>query len=768
MKRIYWLTILLLIICCKMTAQTQQGYVKTKGRLTSNGAVIKGTRLSGATVTVKGKNAVVSGRNGTFSLSIPTNSYYLQNVQKQGYVLMDPDVLSRQYSYSKNPLVLVLEDQGQQADDRLQAMKKISRTLRRQLQDKEDELEDLKEKHKVTEEEYRKRLQEIYAQQESNDKLISEMAERYSRIDFDEVDEFNRRISSLILEGKLIEADSLINSKGSIEARVAILHQRQAANSQAEQELNKKQKRLEKAKALAQKEMEGIAQDCYSKFEIFQMQLKKDSAIYYITKRAGLDTTNVEWIHDVGNYLLHIADYKGAMSLYKNSIEKFLYDYGETTSKTFLLYIGLARTHHAVGEYKQALDIYQKTFQIGKDLYGEESPQNTSVLRGIGLLYMELDQYEEAEQYLMRALAVADNPGDSAAAMIDLASMEVNRSKYQSAFNLYEKVVELIGGKQSDYRRQILLSDAYNGLGLVCNVQDEKEKALEYYQKSLDIDKKMYGEIHPSISVIFINIGNLYEKLGKYAEAKDYYSAALGIDTLTYGTYHPELAIVYEKLGLVNKDLGLYDEALVLEQKALGISKLYYGPKHTKTARRLGNLGCIYSEMKDYKKALNCNLEALDILKSMTGEKNHDVSAAYNNIGDLYIEMEEYAKAEEYLTKSLEICLELFGEDNSETLTTYNNFGRLYNAQGDYGKAAYYVEKTLPVLIRIYGVKHPNVAVSYYNASVLLKKQGDYEKSLNLAEKANGILSELLPDGHPLLKTVRDGIEDVKKRMAEK
>ena len=105
-------------------AQTQQGYVKTKGRLNSNGSVIAGTRLSGTTITVKGGNAVTSGSNGTFSLTIPNNNYYLQSVQKQGYVLTNPDVLAKQYAYSKNPLVLVLETPSQQADDQLAAEKK--------------------------------------------------------------------------------------------------------------------------------------------------------------------------------------------------------------------------------------------------------------------------------------------------------------------------------------------------------------------------------------------------------------------------------------------------------------------------------------------------------------------------------------------------------------------------------------------------------------------------------------------------------------------
>ena len=76
--------VLLLIMMLAMTilasAQTQQGYVKTKGRLGSNGLVIKGIRLSRPTVSVKGGNSVVSGKNGTFSLQITNKTYYMENV----------------------------------------------------------------------------------------------------------------------------------------------------------------------------------------------------------------------------------------------------------------------------------------------------------------------------------------------------------------------------------------------------------------------------------------------------------------------------------------------------------------------------------------------------------------------------------------------------------------------------------------------------------------------------------------------------------------
>ena len=86
MKRTIYLTICLFVIET-MCAQTQQGYVKTRGCLDSNGTVVAGTRLTGATITVKGSNPVISGNKGTFSIVIPNNVFYLQDIQKQGYVL---------------------------------------------------------------------------------------------------------------------------------------------------------------------------------------------------------------------------------------------------------------------------------------------------------------------------------------------------------------------------------------------------------------------------------------------------------------------------------------------------------------------------------------------------------------------------------------------------------------------------------------------------------------------------------------------------------
>ena len=106
MKRIYWL-MMLMITSVAMVAQTvtQQGVVKTRGRMV-NGKHVQGKGLSGATVQVRGRSAVVSQQNGAFSFPIPSQTFHVQSVTKQGYQLVDADATNKEYSYSANPLYL--------------------------------------------------------------------------------------------------------------------------------------------------------------------------------------------------------------------------------------------------------------------------------------------------------------------------------------------------------------------------------------------------------------------------------------------------------------------------------------------------------------------------------------------------------------------------------------------------------------------------------------------------------------------------------------
>ena len=92
-----------------MSAQKQQGYVKTKGRMV-NGQHVKGQGLKGAVVALYGRTSVgVQNVDGSFSFPVAGKSYTVQSVTKNGYQLVDADAAPKAYAYSANSTYLVME-----------------------------------------------------------------------------------------------------------------------------------------------------------------------------------------------------------------------------------------------------------------------------------------------------------------------------------------------------------------------------------------------------------------------------------------------------------------------------------------------------------------------------------------------------------------------------------------------------------------------------------------------------------------------------------
>ena len=296
MKKLILLSISMLI-ATMIFAQTQQGFVKTKGRLDANGNLIQGHGLKGATVSVKGRTTIlVNTDDGAFSFPVRETQFRLDSGKKKGYQLVDMDACPRTYEQSSNPIYLVMETPKQQWQDQLDAERKIRHNLQKQLLDKEAEIEDLKAQQKISDEEYRTALQKLFQDQESNEQLIKDMAKRYSKLDYDQLDEFYRLVSYYIENGELVKADSLLNTKGDVTQQV----KKQLQKGQA---IKEQEEQLSQAKTVHATDQEELARRCYSYFETFVTQHMNDTAAYYLELRTSLDTTNVEWLLETGDFL---------------------------------------------------------------------------------------------------------------------------------------------------------------------------------------------------------------------------------------------------------------------------------------------------------------------------------------------------------------------------------------------------------------------------------------------------------------------------------
>lgn len=643
MKRLLFFVIMLLLSTA-VFAQTQKGFVKTKGRMV-NGQLVPGEGLKGSTVSVQGRTTMlVKSDDGAFSFPVTNQMFRLDSVNKKGYQLVDMDACPRTYNYSNNPIYIVMETPEQQLQDRLTAERKIRRNLQRQLQEREDEIEELKEQQKITAEEYRVALQNLYAEQENNEQLISDMAKRYSELDYDQLDEFYRKVSMFIENGELTKADSLLNTKGDVSQQV----EEEIQKGKAIQEQRRK---LKKAEAVHAANIDELAKRCYSFYETFLAQHLNDTAGYYIELRASLDTTNIAWQNEAGEFFCDfVMDFDKSMGYYNTA---------------------LRQVEKMDNNYDELLNCYTN----------------------IESLYMEYGNFEKMKEYVNKSIDMVEkglctNPLKICDSYSNLGAMYYYYGDYDKAVENYEKVLEMQLKMLNE--NDVNLGTTYNNLGFVYTYTADFDKAMDALQKALKIWTYNYGENHPDVSLALSNIGNLY--LYDYYsgfdidKAMECYQKALDIRRSVFGEMHSDVAISYGNIGNVYNWKKEYDKALEYRFKALAIYEYLFDENYFDLAIDYGNIGRIYRNKGDYDKALEYYQKSLDITYANFGDNHPDYASDLVNMSYVYRDKGDYAKSLELCEKALNIRKSLMGDDSVYVGEIYVAMGNTYNTMKDYEK----------------------------------------------------------------------------------
>lgn len=245
-KRIIFLPFFLLISVA-LKAQTQQGLVKTIGRPNK-----PGQPLAGVVIRLRGMvNAVLSSSTGEFKVSMPNKKdgdpIVLQSVQKMGYELKDKGLIGRQQVFSSRvPLEILMVDTKQLEADKRRIEDNAYRVAERNYQKKLKEIEQQKNENEISAEKYQAELQELQDKYEKYMSLVGDMADRYARTDYDQLDSIDREINICIENGELDKADSLIHTVFDPET---VLERNRAAKEEIRQRIALAQNIIDKANA---------------------------------------------------------------------------------------------------------------------------------------------------------------------------------------------------------------------------------------------------------------------------------------------------------------------------------------------------------------------------------------------------------------------------------------------------------------------------------------------------------------------------------------
>ena len=280
------------MLALPLSAQVQQGYVKTLGR-----PGVPGKPLQGVTVRVRGvMNALVSDANGSFKIQVTGkkdgDAIIINSVRKNGYELKDKDIVGRNIVFSSRvPIQLVMVSSAQLAADKKRIEDNAYKVAETNYKKKLAALDKQKKQNELSSKDYEKQLQELetryenymalVARYENYMALVGDMAERYALTDYDNLDSIDAQINICIENGELDKADSLIHT---VFDPTTVLQRNRDAKAEVAERMKIAQEAIDKA--LADKEQlqqnieyaEKLAENCESLAEEYRRQGMEEKA----------------------------------------------------------------------------------------------------------------------------------------------------------------------------------------------------------------------------------------------------------------------------------------------------------------------------------------------------------------------------------------------------------------------------------------------------------------------------------------------------------
>jgi len=322
---------------------------------------------------------------------------------------------------------------------------------------------------------------------------------------------------------------------------------------------------------------------------------------------------------------------------------------------------------------------------------------------------------------------------DYAGVCNNLGNAYNSSGKFHQAIEFYQQSLEIkrkIGDRNGEVNSLNNLGSAYNALG-------QPQQAIEFHQQSLEISREV-GDRNSEASSLG-NLGSAYNTLGQLQRAIDFLQRSLMIKH-EIGDRNGE-AISLGNLGSVYHALGQLQQAIKFHQQSLEVMR-ETGDRNGE-ASSLSNLGSAYNALGQPQQAIKFHQQSLEIMREI-GNRNGEANSL-NNLGSAYNALGQSQQSIDFYQQSLEISREV-GNRNSEA-NSLGNLGNAYGALGQLQQAINFYQQSLEIMREVGDRSGEASSLSnlgnVYQASKQYQQAIDfYQQSLEITHVVGNRLSE--------------------------
>ncbi len=288
----------------------------------------------------------------------------------------------------------------------------------------------------------------------------------------------------------------------------------------------------------------------------------------------------------------------------------------------------------AVYHFKRAIDIYQSIGMYEK---------SAGSYNGIGNAYLYQGIFEKSLENYLKSIRLLEN-NESNKQKIGLITINIgivyfNLNNFNKAIEYYQKGLDIA----NELRDSLTIARCYNNLGNIYKTQTNFAKAEGYFITAAKIFKSN-GELY-NLANCYCGLGSIQMNKKRYDEAMNYYQKAFDI----YKDLKSDdgMAAVYFDFGGLLKIQGRYDEAIKNIENSIRLSRKISSLNRTMEGYDL--LHATYAKLNDDKKAYQALKMYVQVRDSMLNKENTE------NVARLQTIYETEKKEQELIAKDAEI-----------------------------------------------------------------------------------------------------------------
>jgi eukaryotic-like serine/threonine-protein kinase len=286
------------------------------------------------------------------------------------------------------------------------------------------------------------------------------------------------------------------------------------------------------------------------------------------------------------------------------------------------------------------------------------------------------------------------------------------------------------------------IGQTYNSLG----IYPEARKQLE---RALTLRRNVLGQDNPETLRTQVNLGRVALGDGKFPEAEELFSKALDASRRVLGPENPDTLRFMNRLGSVYYQEGKLPQSEATYASALETARRVLGPDNPDTLDSLRGVAVTRARLGKYSEAETSFSQLLEIQKRRLGPEHPATIDAMKNLASIYNWQAKYAQSEALYTQTIEIATRVLGPEHPDTLACMGNLAGTYDDDGKYAESEALQRKTLELRSRVLGPEHRGTLWSMQELTHALFHQRKFAEAAALDAQALEIQRKVLGPDHP-------------------